>query len=51
MPIGIYKLTELELIDLNHRIVARLKLLQHVRADDSHFKRHIRPFRAASFPN
>jgi hypothetical protein len=32
MPIDIDKLTEAELIDLNHRIVERLRFLQHMRA-------------------
>lgn len=32
MPIDIDKLTEAELIDLNNRIVARLRLLHEVRA-------------------
>ncbi|MBT9494960.1 MAG: hypothetical protein IV107_21995 [Paucibacter sp.] len=32
MPINIDQLSEPELVDLNHRIVARLKFLQHVRA-------------------
>jgi len=32
MDIDIDQLTEAELIDLNHRIVARLKMLQQVRA-------------------
>jgi hypothetical protein len=32
MTIDIDKLTEAELVDLNHRIVARLRLLQQVRA-------------------
>ena len=32
MPIDIDQLTESELIDLNHRIVARLRLLRHVDA-------------------
>ncbi len=32
MTIDIDRLTEAELIDLNHRIVERLRLLQHMRA-------------------
>jgi len=32
MPINIDKLTEAELIDLNHRIVERLRFLQQMRA-------------------
>ena len=32
MVIDIDKLTEAELVDLNHRIVERLRLLQHIRA-------------------
>lgn len=32
MPINIDQLTEAELIDLNHRIVARLRFLQQMRA-------------------
>lgn len=32
MQIDIDRLTEAELIDLNHRIVERLRLLQHMRA-------------------
>ena len=32
MPVNIDKLTEAELIDLNHRIVERLRLLQQMRA-------------------
>ncbi len=32
MPIDIDRLTEAELVDLNHRIVERLRLLQHMRA-------------------
>jgi hypothetical protein len=32
MPIDIDRLTEAELIDLNHRVVARLKFLQLMRA-------------------
>ena len=35
MAIDIDKLTEPELVDLNHRIVARLKLIQHMRAHQS----------------
>jgi len=34
MPIDIDKLTETELIDLNHRIVARLRLLHQVEAHE-----------------
>ena len=32
MVIDIDRLTEAELVDLNHRIVERLRLLQHIRA-------------------
>ena len=32
MPIDIDKLTEAELVDLNHRTVERLRFLQHLRA-------------------
>ncbi len=32
MPLDIDKLTEAELIDLNHRVVARLKFLHQMRA-------------------
>lgn len=32
MAIDIDRLTEAELIDLNHRVVERLRLLQHMRA-------------------
>jgi hypothetical protein len=32
MPIDIDQLTEAELIDLNHRVVARLKFLNEMRA-------------------
>jgi hypothetical protein len=32
MPIDIDKLTEAELIDLNHRIVERLRFLQQMKA-------------------
>jgi hypothetical protein len=32
MTINIDRLTEAELIDLNHRVVERLRLLQHMRA-------------------
>jgi hypothetical protein len=35
MPINIDQLTESELIDLNHRIVARLRFLQQMRAHAS----------------
>jgi hypothetical protein len=35
MPIDIDALTEAELIDLNHRIVARLRFLRHVEAHAS----------------
>jgi hypothetical protein len=35
MPIDIDKLTESELVDLNHRIVARLRFLQQMRAHTS----------------
>jgi hypothetical protein len=35
MSIDIDQLTEPELVDLNHRIVARLRFLQHVRAHAS----------------
>lgn len=35
MTIDIDKLTEAELVDLNNRIVARLKFLQHMRAHAS----------------
>lgn len=35
MPIDIDRLTEAELIDLNHRIVARLKFLSQMRAHAS----------------
>ena len=35
MPIDIDRLTEAELIDLNHRIVARLRFLQQMRAHAS----------------
>jgi hypothetical protein len=32
VAIDIDRLTEAELVDLNHRIVERLRLLQHIRA-------------------
>ena len=32
MKIDIDRLTEAELVDLNHRIVERLRLLQHMRS-------------------
>ena len=32
MVIDIDRLSEAELVDLNHRIVERLRLLQHIRA-------------------
>jgi hypothetical protein len=35
VPIDIDKLTESELVDLNHRIVARLRFLQQMRAHTS----------------
>ena len=34
-PIDIDQLTEAELVDLNHRIVARLRLIQQMRAHQS----------------
>ncbi len=41
MTIDIDKLTEAELIDLNHRIVERLRFMQHARAHASMLKLRI----------
>jgi hypothetical protein len=37
-PINIDQLTEAELVDLNHRIVERLRFLQHMRAHGAMMK-------------
>ena len=42
MRVDIDKLTEAQLIDLNHRIVARLKMLAELRAHDCMLAPHRR---------
>jgi hypothetical protein len=41
LPVDIEKLTEAELIDINHRIVARLRLLRELAAHESMLNFHI----------
>jgi len=43
MTIDIDKLTEAELIDLNHRIVERLRFMQHARAHATMLRFSIEP--------